>query len=280
MKDFYYILGTDSRCTPDELNEAYRKLSLKLAPTLGEDDFFLRSHFNEISEAYEILSDPVKRKHYDDAVKRNHRKQLAGFKTSSLGLATVGALVLFTSLFGFYVFRTLSNNGKATPTTVAVAVPDIAAAPANTKHHKKKHHTKTIAKSRPAISVKKDTVKQAVGIKPLAVVANLPTVSATKNQAVVTVPVAAVVIKPAPSVTQPRQVVARTYAPADSLYVTYIKPMSEQIYLHQQADYMSTVVTVLPSRSKVKILAKGTTFYKIAYNEQVGYVPKWAIVKP
>ncbi|NCD71154.1 DnaJ domain-containing protein [Mucilaginibacter agri] len=296
MKDFYYILGTDSRCTPDELNEAYRKLSQKLAPALGEEDYFLQSHFKEITEAYEILSDPIKRKRYDEVVKKTHKKQLANFKAKNLGIVTVGALILFTALFGFYVVRLLSANGKSNQPVAVTQAPIVAAVPTKIQHHKKKHHAKAVAKAIPVIPVKKDSVARVAVVKPPIIVAaatakNLATQSkiqpVVKAPPVTTSPTTTppskseiVITAPITKVTPSTATVARTYAPVDSSYTTYLKPTAEQTYLHQQADYMSNVLTVLPNHSKIKVLAKGSTFYKISYNDQIGYIPRWTIIKP
>ena len=66
-KDYYKILGCDSKATPDDLKKAYRKLALKWHPdrcgTEKKDE--AQAKFQEIGEAYEVLSDPEKRKIYD-----------------------------------------------------------------------------------------------------------------------------------------------------------------------------------------------------------------------
>src|ERR1700744_683718 len=110
MKDLYYILGTDRDCSPDELQNAYQKLVRKLRPDEQEQDHFLENHLQEISEAYHILSDPAKRRKYDDAFKRNYQRRLYYFKIKHLNIAVTLALLLFTGLFGFYVIRMINGN--------------------------------------------------------------------------------------------------------------------------------------------------------------------------
>lgn len=287
MKDFYYILGTHSNCTPDEIGEAYRKLSQKLAPA-GEEDYFLQSHLNEISEAYEILSDPTKRSLYDAAYKRNHKKQLANFKTRYLNIALTCSLITFTVLFGVYVFRLINNN----KTTEVVSVPAVAkvapSAPYKIKHHRRKPHTRNIAVvNTNTIAAKKDTVKADVAkVIPAAQTASINKIASASanvpvNKSVVqTAPVSR--ITPVPTNTNQPVVIAKvSQPPVDSSYTTYLKPnLTGSVYLHQLADYMSSVVTVLPSHSKIKVLEKGRSFYKVAFNNQVGYIPKSTISTP
>ncbi len=64
-KDYYKILGV-ARTTPDkEIKQAYRRLARKYHPDVNPGDKSAESRFKEINEAFEILSDPEKRKKYD-----------------------------------------------------------------------------------------------------------------------------------------------------------------------------------------------------------------------
>ena len=62
FKDYYKILGVDRKADDKTIKSAYRKLARKYHPDVnkGKDD-----KFKEISEAYEVLSDPEKRRRYD-----------------------------------------------------------------------------------------------------------------------------------------------------------------------------------------------------------------------
>jgi len=63
--DYYKILGVDKNATPMEIKSAYRKLARKLHPDLNPNDKDAKRKFQEINEANEVLSDPEKRKKYD-----------------------------------------------------------------------------------------------------------------------------------------------------------------------------------------------------------------------
>jgi len=60
-KDYYEILGVSKDASADEIKRAYRKLAHKYHPDKGGD----AEKFKEINEAYQVLSDPEKRKKYD-----------------------------------------------------------------------------------------------------------------------------------------------------------------------------------------------------------------------
>jgi curved DNA-binding protein len=63
--DYYKILGIDNTATLKEIKNAYRKLARKYHPDLNPHDKDAKRKFQEINEANEVLSDPQKRKKYD-----------------------------------------------------------------------------------------------------------------------------------------------------------------------------------------------------------------------
>lgn len=66
MSDEYYeLLGVPKDADSSEIKKAYRKLSLKYHPDKNSGDKEAETKFKEIAEAYEVLSDPVKRQQYD-----------------------------------------------------------------------------------------------------------------------------------------------------------------------------------------------------------------------
>lgn len=61
----YDVLQIDSRATPDEIKRAFRRLSMEHHPDKNGNSEESKCAFQKINEAYNVLSDPVKRNHYD-----------------------------------------------------------------------------------------------------------------------------------------------------------------------------------------------------------------------
>lgn len=64
--DYYKILGLDKNASDEDIKKAYRKLARKHHPDLNPNDKEAHLKFQQINEANEVLSDPEKRKKYDE----------------------------------------------------------------------------------------------------------------------------------------------------------------------------------------------------------------------
>jgi molecular chaperone DnaJ len=65
-KDYYAALGVSASASQDEVKKQYRKLAAKLHPDRNPNDPKAAERFKDLSEAYQVIGDPEKRKQYDD----------------------------------------------------------------------------------------------------------------------------------------------------------------------------------------------------------------------
>jgi curved DNA-binding protein len=64
-KDLYDVLGVSRTSSPEEIKKTYRQLAKKFHPDVNKGDKKAEERFKEISQAYDILGDPEKKKKYD-----------------------------------------------------------------------------------------------------------------------------------------------------------------------------------------------------------------------
>src|SRR3989337_1796673 len=66
FKDYYATLGLTRAATAEEIKKAFRKLARLYHPDVAKDKKTAEGKFKEINEAHELLSDPEKRRKYDE----------------------------------------------------------------------------------------------------------------------------------------------------------------------------------------------------------------------
>ena len=110
QKDYYSILGVKKSASQEQLKKAYRNLAKKYHPDANPGDKVAEERFKEVSQAYEILSDPKKRRQYDQMKDAAFSFDFGpggfsgfrggagkGFKTAGFGLDDLGDM--FSSFF-------------------------------------------------------------------------------------------------------------------------------------------------------------------------------------
>jgi len=109
--DFYVILGLERGATLNDVKRAFRRLARKYHPDINPGDRVAASHFEQISQAYETLSDPERRRHYDTAgVERTAPEVAFGFEGFDFSVSVSGAAAptfgdLFADVFQPPVLR-------------------------------------------------------------------------------------------------------------------------------------------------------------------------------
>lgn len=69
MKDYYQILGVEKDASEQEIRRRYRKLAMQYHPDQNQGVADAEEKFKEIAEAYGVLTDPIKRKEYDNCLR-------------------------------------------------------------------------------------------------------------------------------------------------------------------------------------------------------------------
>jgi curved DNA-binding protein len=112
--DYYKVLGVDKNASQDDIRKAYRKLARKHHPDLNPNEKEAHKKFQQINEANEVLSDPEKRKKYDqygkdwqhaeqfEHTRQSQQQRSQGFEGGSFSgdFADSGFSDFFTSMFG------------------------------------------------------------------------------------------------------------------------------------------------------------------------------------
>jgi len=249
--DYYTLLELLPSATEAEMKKAWHEQlqvwhpdRFNHSPTLHRK---AETRTQLINQAYQTLSDPDKRRKYDVAYKKNYQRRLYYFKIKHLNVAVTLALLLFTGLFGWYVIRMIDGDRSKKVIKVVNDVKAPVSPPKTPVHHKKRHSDKPTSVTDQKLVLPKDTVINNA-IKPATINDDKPIIEQDDRD------------KPGS--------------------ISYLQSnVTGVIYLHESANYTSPIVSKVPNHSKVTILEKGDQFYKVTFNDQTGYVPKWTVVK-
>jgi len=302
MKDLYYVLGLDENCTLEQIKEAHRKLTKKFHPDLNEGDTYFASRFREVQEAYETLSDPVKRRRYDKKLqdmdtaarqgaytppKSQHQARPSDFKRHKTrpGAGMTIILLLVAIVVGVYLYKYLNKPKKIAPvagnSTVVTVVPVV-----TFKHHRKKNIAGITAYNYPGNTLTDSESKKPSKAVPAGKInTKIKQVQAAYSN----------------NLTEPQSAVHNNNLPVSSspdyssnpveplanknvtknnryLYATYIKTNVTGVVNMRKTDQFGSVITeTIPENSKILVLQKGGVYYKVSFNNVVGYVPKWSL---
>jgi molecular chaperone DnaJ len=95
IKDYYSILQLDPSATLTEIKQAYRKLAMTWHPDKNPNDPHAKAQFHQIKEAYEILTNPVKKDFY---LQQRWYEQSLGKKRTAVAVTPVNILKLTLEL--------------------------------------------------------------------------------------------------------------------------------------------------------------------------------------
>jgi len=122
-RDYYEVLGVEKDATPEQIKKAYRRCAHKFHPDRNATDPGAEAKFKEAAEAYEVLSDPAKRRRYDQF----GHAGLSGVGIhdySHMGVEDIFSM--FDDIFGGFGGRRRGSAGADLQTEVSVTLAEVA----------------------------------------------------------------------------------------------------------------------------------------------------------
>ena len=83
-RDPYELLGVPRKASGDDVRKAYRRLARQHHPDANRNDPEAEERFKEIQQAYEVLSNPEKRRQHDERLRASSRKSRGGSRTGTV----------------------------------------------------------------------------------------------------------------------------------------------------------------------------------------------------
>ena len=116
--DFYVLLGVERSASPGDIKRAYKRLARKHHPDINPGDRTAAGHFRLISEAYETLSDPDRRRRYDAVgyAQATIEETAFGFEGFDFSVsASASSASTFGDLFAEFLHQGGSDSAAALP---------------------------------------------------------------------------------------------------------------------------------------------------------------------
>ncbi|HSI79681.1 MAG TPA: molecular chaperone DnaJ [Solirubrobacterales bacterium] len=107
-RDYYEVLGVDRGAGSDEIKRAFRRVARELHPDVNKHDPDAEEKFKQAAEAYEVLSDPERRRTYDAF---GHE----GLRSGGWSPRATGFEDILSSLFGEGMFGDIFGSGRSAP---------------------------------------------------------------------------------------------------------------------------------------------------------------------